>query len=234
MVDIVRKSRTVPFETAVREREDLEPMFRDLLEREDFGDAIVLDIGTGTGRLALRIAPRARKVIGVDVDENAVTAARDQAALRLLSQAEFVVGNAETVPWSSWHPGPYDFVLANLFMSDAVVVLAGRYLRAGGRFLFCCHHTDHWRETRKGSRWAMDEHRMAALLGKNGFVIEFLGVDTTTEVFDGLDQVEQSLSPRRLRGWIDDGRWDALSEAFAAGPKQLTRSYLIGRARKQG
>ena len=230
MVDVVRKSRTVRFDAAMPKHEDVEPMFRDLLEREDFGGAVVLDLGTGTGRLAFFIAPRARKVIGVDIDESAVSVARDEAIRRDLSHAEFVVADAESAPWSAWYPGPYDFVTANLFMSEGVVALAGRHLRRGGRLLFCAHHTDHWRETRKGSRWAMGEDRMAALLVDNGFAIEFLGVDTTTELFDGVEQVEAVLSPRRLRTWTEDGRWAALREAFAAGRRQLTRSYLVGRA----
>jgi len=232
MVDVVRRSQTVRFETAMREREDVEPMFRGILEREDFRDAIVLDLATGAGRLALLIGPRARKVIGVDIDETVVSAARDAAANRNLSQTEFIVADLESVPWSTWSREPYDFVTANLFMSEPVVANAGRYLRVGGRLLFCCHHRDHWRETSKGSRWAMGEDRMAALLEDNGLAIEFLGVETTTELFDGLGQVERVLGPRRLRTWIDDGRYAALSGAFAMGTKQLTRSYLVGRARK--
>ncbi len=232
MPEIVRRSRIVSFETALLERDEFVPMFRDLLEQEDFTDAVVLDLGTGTGRLALVIALRAGKVIGVDVDERAVSTARDQAALRKFPQAQFVVANVETVPWSDWHPAPYDFVTANFFMSEAVVAAAGRRLRPGGRFLFCCHHTDHWKETGKGSRWAFGEERMAELLSASGFDVTFLGVDTTVVAFGALNEVKRFLGERHVRKWAEDGRWDALTETFSAGTKHLTLAYLVGRAER--
>ena len=232
MVDVVRRSRTIPFAQALREREELNLMFRDLLQREDFRGGVVLDVGTGSGRLALIVARRAHRVIGVDVEELGLWTARAYAAVRNLPRVEFVVGDAEVVSWSEWYPKPYDFVTSNLFMSEAVVVRAGRYLRPGGRFLFCCHHTDHWKETQAGSHWAFDEARMSDLLRENGFVVEFLGVDTTAVTFDSLSQVERLLGDRHVQKWIVDRRWEALAQAFAAGTKQLTLAYLVGRARR--
>ena len=233
VADVVRRSRTVPFAQAILERDELVPMFGDLLRREDFRGGLVLDVGTGRGRVALIVARRAGHVIGVDVDERGLSEARAYAAVRNLPRAEFVLGDAEVVLWSEWSRRPYDFVTANFFMSEPLVVRAGEYLRPGGRFLFCCHHTDHWRETGKGSRWAFDEARMAALLKANGFDVEFLGVDTVVVTFDTLAQVEQFLGERHVRKWTDDGRWDTLAAVFRSGAKQLTTSYLVGRARRR-
>lgn len=232
MADVVRESRTVPFAQAIRERDELIPMFRDLLQREDFRGGVVLDVGTGSGRVALIVARRARRVIGVDVEERGIAAARAYAAVRNLPNAEFIVGDVDVDPWSAWYPRPYNFVTAHFFMSEPVVVRAGRYLRPDGRFLFCCHHADHWRETGRAPRWAFSEDRMESLLRENGFLVEFLGVDTTVVTFDALAEVPRILGERHVRKWMLDGRWDALAKSFLAGPKQLTTSYLVGRARR--
>ncbi len=54
----------------------------------------VLDIGTGTGRLAFDVAPYARRVVGIDPSEGSVRVAREKAAERGLSNIEFAVGDA--------------------------------------------------------------------------------------------------------------------------------------------
>ena len=61
---------------------DFEDMFIERLAREDFSDRTVLDLGTGTGRLALYLAPRAGRVVGIDTDEGVLAAARDRAHAR--------------------------------------------------------------------------------------------------------------------------------------------------------
>ncbi|MGE0040165.1 MAG: 50S ribosomal protein L11 methyltransferase [Vicinamibacterales bacterium] len=71
----------------------------------------VLDIGTGSGVLALAAASRgAATVRALDVDEDAVAAARDSAARNPgLPAVEWIVGDLRTQPVA-----PADLVLANL------------------------------------------------------------------------------------------------------------------------
>jgi len=59
-----------------------------------FGGKDVLDIGTGQGRLAFDVAPLARHIVGVDPSEDAVRAAREEAARLGLGNVEFRVGDA--------------------------------------------------------------------------------------------------------------------------------------------
>jgi ubiquinone/menaquinone biosynthesis C-methylase UbiE len=55
----------------------------------------VLDIGTGTGRLAWLIAALARSVVGVDPDADAIREARREARSRGLRNVRFVAAGAQ-------------------------------------------------------------------------------------------------------------------------------------------
>ena len=56
------------------------PAFWSLVTAEPLGELTVLDVGTGTGRVALALAPLARHVVGVDRDAGAIDEARRRAA----------------------------------------------------------------------------------------------------------------------------------------------------------
>src|SRR6267378_1384701 len=51
----------------------ISPAFLTLLADEDLTGRTVLDVGTGRGRLALALAPRSGRVVGIDRDEVALT-----------------------------------------------------------------------------------------------------------------------------------------------------------------
>ena len=57
------------------------------------GEKIVYDLYSGTGTIAQMIAPVAKKVIGVEIVEEAVEAARENAALNGLTNCEFIAGD---------------------------------------------------------------------------------------------------------------------------------------------
>ena len=59
----------------------------------DLHDKIVFDLYSGTGTIAQMIAPVAKKVIGVEIVEEAVEAARENAALNGLDNCEFIAGD---------------------------------------------------------------------------------------------------------------------------------------------
>jgi SAM-dependent methyltransferase len=67
----------------------------------------VLDLGCGTGQLALDLAPIVDSVTGVDVDEGMLAAAA-AAAERGVSNCDWVRSSAETV---SYQPGSFDLVV---------------------------------------------------------------------------------------------------------------------------
>ncbi len=57
------------------------------------GEKVVFDLYSGTGTIAQMIAPVAKKVIGVEIVEEAVEAAKENAALNGLTNCEFIAGD---------------------------------------------------------------------------------------------------------------------------------------------
>lgn len=232
MVEVLRQTRRLLWRDAARHTFDLRPMLLEQFRHEDFRGKRVFDVGTGEGRLAIVAAGLGGRVIGVDLDRGALQAGRAYAALKDIRHVEFVYGDAEKSAYREFSAEPFDYIVSNLCMSPAIVWHSARALRTGGKFIFCCHHGDHWRETRRGSRWSFYEDTMEDLLEENGLDVEFLGVDTIVAEFEELREVELFLRDRIVRRWVEDGRWEELSDSFARGEKQLTQSYLIVKARR--
>ena len=63
------------------------------LQDANSGGATVYDLYSGTGTIAQILAPVAKKVIGVEIVEEAVEAAKENAALNGLSNCEFLAGD---------------------------------------------------------------------------------------------------------------------------------------------
>lgn len=59
----------------------------------DTKDAVIFDLYSGTGTIAQLLAPVAKKVIGVEIVEEAVDAARVNAELNGLDNCEFIAGD---------------------------------------------------------------------------------------------------------------------------------------------
>ncbi|MBQ8662360.1 MAG: class I SAM-dependent RNA methyltransferase [Eubacterium sp.] len=60
---------------------------------DEKADKLVYDLYSGTGTIAQMLAPAAKKVIGVEIVEEAVEAARENAALNQLHNCEFIAGD---------------------------------------------------------------------------------------------------------------------------------------------
>jgi ribosomal protein L11 methyltransferase len=82
----------------------------------DVGGKRVLDVGTGSGVLAMAAFVRgARDVVAVDVDPDAIDSARESARLNpRIGRIHWMVGDFRDRGWDALSGGPFDFVLANL------------------------------------------------------------------------------------------------------------------------
>ena len=230
--DIVRVSRSLSWREAAKDVDSLRPMLLEQFRHEDFRGRLVLDLGTGEGRLAFVAASLGARVVGVDLDRVKLMHARAYAGIRDFRNAEFVLGDVEKTPYHEFSRDPIDAVISNLCISPEIVWHSSRALRPGGAFIFAAHHGDHWKETRRGSRFAFFEDSMRDLLEENHFAIEFMGVDTTVAEFEHLREVELFLRDKTVRRWVEDGRWQELADAFARGETHLTLAYLIVKARR--
>ena len=115
-------------------------MIERLLSNE-MGGASVLDMGTGTGILAILAAMRgATKVVGVEIDPPAYDNAVDNEKLNGTPQVELRLGGAETVTETEY----FDFVVANInrniILNDIAVY--ARALKAGGKMFLSGFYID--------------------------------------------------------------------------------------------
>jgi len=97
------------------------------------GDERVLDVGTGTGAVALALAPLVREVIGLDESEERLERARTDAP----ANASFVRGDAASLPFDR---GAFDLVtcvrtLHHVPRPEVVLAEAVRVTDLGGRVL---------------------------------------------------------------------------------------------------
>lgn len=200
-------------------------MFLERLDAESFEGATVLDVGTGEGRLALLLAGRAGRVVGIDVDEDRLEAARARAAGH--ENITFVNADAEAGGYIRILGGRADVVVASYYMTRTFVQEAAKALAPGGRFLFACHHTDQWREGGIRGRFAFGEEEMRGILAEAGLAVRFLGVDRTVITYDDLGQLAEA-HPHLHRKFTADGRWAALERRYGYGEAVLTWSTMVG------
>ena len=207
----------------------LSPTLVAWLAEESLQGRALLDVGTGTGRLALHVAARARRVLGIDTDAGALVEAQRHARLAGLGNVLFVVADAEQVDYGAF--GPPDLVVAHLCMSDAIVARAGASLPPGGALAFAAFHTDQWRETGRVSRFAYDPDRARAVLGEAGLRVERLEVEAEVARFASEAEALARVAGLRPR-WEADGRWAAWERFVAEGGRTLTQSRLVVLARR--
>ena len=97
-------------------------------------DAAVLDVGCGPGTITVGLARRAGRVVGLDMSEDMVGAARDHAATEGVANVTFEVGSAYELPSDD---GSFDVVYAHQVLqhlADPIRALREfrRVLRPGG------------------------------------------------------------------------------------------------------
>ena len=187
-----------------------------------------LDVGTGAGRLAIALASRCRRVVGIDRAPEPLVEARRRAVAGGLTNVEFVVADAEAEEYDVWAP---DLVVAHLCMSEAIIARAERALAPGRILAFVAFHTDQWRETGRASRFAYGEGHARDVLTRAGFTVEHLEVEREVTTFGSVEEalaVVVGLGER----WKVDGRWFHYIRFLEEGGRTLTRSHLIVKARR--
>ena len=194
----------------------------------------MLDVGTGSGRLALALAPYCRRVVGIDRDATAIAEATQRAAAARLANVEFLVLDAEAV--DSYHEIASDWtnpglVVAHLCVSERIIENAGRSLAPGQALAFVAFHVDQWRETGRRSRFAYDEAQARRQLTECGFVVQHLEVEQEVQRFPSVESALAAAIGLQER-WKADGRWFHYMKFLEEGGRTLTRSHLIAKARK--
>ena len=205
------------------------PVFWSFLAGERLDDTSVLDVGTGSGRIALALAPRCRRVVGIDRDVGVIAEARRRANALGLANAIFEVADADAIDYAPFAPG---LVTAHLYMSAALVERAGHALPAGGALAVVAFHVDQWRETGRVSRFAYDEAGMRKLLDDHHFGIEELELERDERTFASLEEALAAVIGLEER-WRSDGRWVRYLKFLENGGRTLTRSHLLVKARRR-
>jgi SAM-dependent methyltransferase len=204
------------------------PLFWSFLAEERLEGKTLLDVGTGTGRIALALAPRCGRVVGLDRDAASLEEARDRAKRAGITNATFEVGDVETIDYSTWAP---DLVVAHLYMSNALVERAARALPGGGLLAVVAFHVDQWCETGRVSRFAYDEERMLTLLKDQGLIVERLELEREERAFASVEEALAGVVGLEDR-WRSDGRWFRYIKFLEDGGRTLTRSHLLVKARR--
>ena len=112
------------FQTNTKGAEDLYSIVREYMGNSD--DKVVFDLYCGTGTIGQIVAPNAKKVVGIELVEEAVEAAKENAKFNGLDNCEFIAGDvAVTIknvkdkpdiiildpPRSGVHPKALDYVI---------------------------------------------------------------------------------------------------------------------------
>jgi SAM-dependent methyltransferase len=206
----------------------LSPRFLALIAAEGLEGKRALDLGCGTGRLTLWLAPRVKHAIGLDRDTRARAEARRLADEARLTNVEFHEADVDREEYTRWQP---DLITAHLCASDAIVERAGRTLAPRHCLAMVAFHVDQWRETGKVSRFAYDETRMERVLRAVGFIPDVIEVEREVAHFASVEEGLAAAVGLEDK-WRADGRWFRFIAFLEQGGRTLTRAHLIVKARR--
>lgn len=196
-------------------------------------DKVVVDAGTGHGATALRVAPHAKEVVGVDADRAALKEAGKALKKTRLRNVRFVEGDLEGAPWTAWAKGPVDVVLAHRFAFAGIFGRAREILAPGGAIVVAALGPEQWRETGVASRFAFSPEDLARHATEAGFRVEAVRHELLVVSLPSFDYVERVYfaNAREVEArWKESGRWRGLADSFAKGATTLTESRVVLRA----
>lgn len=137
----------------------------------------VLDIGTGTGRIAELLAPRAEHVTALDKSPEMLRFARSRLGDVPADRLELVHGDFAALPFAEHR---FDTVLFHQvlhYAQDPAAALAeaARVTRGGGRIAiidFAAHDREELRERHAHARLGFTDEQMLGLLSAAGFIAD--------------------------------------------------------------
>ena len=154
----------------------------------------VLDIGTGTGRMAELFANSAERVVALDKNLEMLRVARAKLQHLPAARIEMVQGDFYDLPFAD---ASFDTVLLHQvlhFAADPFPALAeaARVIRKGGRIAivdFAAHQREELRDRHQHARLGFSDRQMAELLRDAGFAasmpIALEGGDLTVKIWLG-------------------------------------------------
>ena len=151
---------------------DVEARLIEALDGHALG--VVLDIGTGTGRMAELFAERAERVVALDKNLEMLRVARAKLQHLPTSQVELVQGDFTDLPFDR---ASFDTVLLHQVLHfapfpETALAEAARVLRPQGRIAivdFAAHDREELRSRYQHARLGFSDRQMAALLRAAGF-----------------------------------------------------------------
>ena len=134
----------------------------------------VLDIGTGTGRIAELLEPDATAVTGVDKSPEMLRLARARLQNLPNGRIELVQGDFAALPFESnrFDTVVFHQVLHYAQQPDYAVAEAARVCREGGRIAIAdlaAHDREELRRTHAHARLGFADEQMEAMLARHGF-----------------------------------------------------------------
>jgi SAM-dependent methyltransferase len=198
-----------------------------LIFQEPVKDYTVLDVGCGSGALSFIVAENAREVIGIDISKRAIAEAR----YRSKENMSFFVEDADSADYTMF--GEIDMVVSHLCMSDRIIENSGRALPKGRVFIFACFHAKHMIEGGRRSRFSYTENEMRQTLEKNGLTVEYLEVESSELPFKEMDEAIEIIGGKNIQRWQNNGRLLSLQNYIERGGRHLSKSILMGKARKK-
>ncbi|MDE2436727.1 MAG: metalloregulator ArsR/SmtB family transcription factor [Sphingomonadales bacterium] len=166
----------------------------------------LLDVGTGTGRMAELFAPRADRVTGFDRSPEMLRLARARLQNLPADGVDLVHGDFAALPFEA---ESYDTVLFHQVLHyaqepESVLAEAARVTRPGGTVAivdFAAHDREELRTAHAHARLGFSDEQMLALLSQAGFVpappVALPGKPLTVKIWTARRDAARAPSPAR-------------------------------------